>query len=323
MPTKDSHPCKESGCTTVEPTTKGYCAFHYKRHWAGRDMSAPKREKDLTRDPICTVDACENPHYGNGLCRQHYDKERTKSARKSRREERILKDTGFDTVDAYREHLLEQNPDLVLCMVPVCADEVHVKKWSLCAYHYGRAASGREIEPDSGVFIDLEKRDVNNLMKNSTCTASWIDGKCSRTVGTSGAEGLCSGHWAQRFYCKRNKVPIVYSSLREVAEKGSGSYKDGYKTIYISQEDSALYSPGNRSIAEHRYVMAVHVGRPLTGIENVHHKNGIRDDNRIENLELWTRAQPPGQRVKDMVAWCEEYLARYKAIAEQEIKEGR
>lgn len=56
----------------------------------------------------------------------------------------------------------------------------------------------------------------------------------------------------------------------------------------------------DRIIAEHRFVMQLFLGRKLVKGEEVHHKNGQRADNRIDNLELWLRPHPPGQRIHDL-----------------------
>lgn len=53
------------------------------------------------------------------------------------------------------------------------------------------------------------------------------------------------------------------------------------------------------------------LGRSLLPGENVHHKNGDKRDNRLENLELWVKFQPNGQRVEDLLAWAHEVIARY------------
>lgn len=61
------------------------------------------------------------------------------------------------------------------------------------------------------------------------------------------------------------------------------------------------------------------LGRPLRDNENVHHKNGVRHDNRPKNLELWVSAQPAGQRPEDLVAFAHEILALYGDIVEEVI----
>jgi hypothetical protein len=88
-----------------------------------------------------------------------------------------------------------------------------------------------------------------------------------------------------------------------------GSFKVG--GYVLRQNKMHPYANNKGYVPEHRLVLEEKLGRYLTKQENVHHKNGDRADNRIENLELWNTSQPAGQRPKDKLRYAREIIALY------------
>lgn len=88
----------------------------------------------------------------------------------------------------------------------------------------------------------------------------------------------------------KNKVPRKWSSSGGVFKCDYSQHGYVHLTLPLSDpfhKMGRITGGGVRSkVAEHRYIMAKNIGRPLERWEVVHHKNHIRDDNRIENLEL-------------------------------------
>lgn len=202
-----------------------------------------------------------------------------------------------------------------------CCDKAH-EGYGLCNSHYKKLRrygspigpflrKGRQVcSVDScSTYIEAHGYCVKHLRQiqnhgeitdNKRLKAICKADDCSRNAR---ALGLCQKHrsWLDKTG-DYNSAPS-----RKGVGRGTGNNGSAYQFVKI--EDDAYYP--NEWIQEHRLVMANHIGRRLETHENVHHINGDKKDNRIENLELWIRSQPAGQRVEDKIDWAVEILKNY------------
>lgn len=122
------------------------------------------------------------------------------------------------------------------------------------------------------------------------------------------AKLLCRGHYNQQW------VGQELRPLRRRRVDNPGDWREWYlhDAGYIARARLNPETGKQEYQLEHREVMKAHLGRDLYPGENVHHINGDRADNRIENLELWSTSQPAGQRVEDKLRWAREILEKYR-----------
>jgi hypothetical protein len=110
------------------------------------------------------------------------------------------------------------------------------------------------------------------------------------------------GEYCDAHYRRKQRGSQIDSPVRAIAPAGAGHVCDeGYRTVYVD----------GKAVLEHRLVYERHIGRKLHPHETVHHVNGDKLDNRLENLELWSSRHPKGQRVSDKVDWAVELLRLY------------
>ena len=185
-----------------------------------------------------------------------------------------------------RHGLVQPDPAPKACAVPRCDRRAVTRGW--CHGHYLRWSRQGDVRAE--VPLSRPARDE--------CSVD----ACERP---SHSKGLCRTH------LRRVSVSgdvRAWQPVREVT--GAGSVSHGYWKVRVPDELLHL-TRGERSVGEHRLVMAQQLGRPLTADEVVHHRNGDRLDNRPENLELWSTAQPKGQRATDKVDFALMILRGY------------
>jgi hypothetical protein len=138
------------------------------------------------------------------------------------------------------------------------------------------------------------------------------------------------GYWRTLSCLKRQKSNLckecatLHFNSGELSNKWKGGKTvtaGGYTHVWLSS-DSLYYKMVNKTgkLCEHRLVMAQHLGRCLQPFEIVHHKNGIKTDNRIENLELTISGEHSKNHSRSYIdGFIKGYREGFSKVVEEKI----
>jgi HNH endonuclease len=164
------------------------------------------------------------------------------------------------------------------CSIRNCSEPYFARDW--CKIHYYRAQR-HNGDPQADKPIGLatsRKPEQPRQCKVRDCEAPHY------------GRGYCLRHY-QRWK--------EYGDAEEPLRRGRNG--TGYRGV--NNQGYVVLKYGPVTILEHRQVMEQRLGRKLHPFENVHHKNGVKTDNAPENLEVWVKVQPCGQRLEDLIAF--------------------